>query len=84
MLTAFAKSTPGAFIKRLPPQTAEYAGLMKAKMQLEETFARGGWGAKVPEGRTLRPGEAGPTIVALRNRMMQRRADTSGVVTEAQ
>lgn len=69
LLTAFSKSTPGAFLNRLPPQSSEYAGLMKAKLELEQKLGKGGWGAKVPESRTLRPGEGGAAVVALRNRL---------------
>ncbi|NRA98255.1 MAG: L,D-transpeptidase family protein [Rhodobacteraceae bacterium] len=69
LLLGFSKSSPAAYMKQLPPSTKEYSGLMKAKLELEKELGRGGWGAPVPEGRTLRPGESGAAIVALRNRL---------------
>lgn len=60
---------PGAFFRALPPQTNEYARLMKAKLRLERQVARGGWGPSVPAG-TLKPGQSGRAVVALRDRLM--------------
>lgn len=68
-LANFAKSTPAPYIRQLAPKTPEYTRLMKGKMTLEKTLARGGWGAKVP-GKTLKPGATGASVVALRNRLI--------------
>ena len=70
LLTAFSKSTPRAFMKALPPKSDEYARLMKAKMQLERQLGRGGWGQDIPAQRTLRPGDSGGSVVALRNKLI--------------
>jgi murein L,D-transpeptidase YcbB/YkuD len=68
-LTSFVQSSPAAFLRSLPPQSAEYARLMKARLQLEQVVARGGWGAKVP-GKKLEQGDSGNSVVALRNRLI--------------
>ncbi|MGC9418103.1 MAG: L,D-transpeptidase family protein [Rhodovulum sp.] len=64
-----AAPNPGAYLRGLAPRSPEYARLMRAKLRLETTVARGGWGAPVPRG-TLRPGQSGAAVVALRNRMI--------------
>ena len=69
MLKAFAKSSPAAFIKKLPPQSPEYARLMKEKMRFEKLVNRGGWGPKV-QARALSLGESGEAVVQLRNRLI--------------
>jgi murein L,D-transpeptidase YcbB/YkuD len=67
-LTNFTKSNPNGFFKALPPKTPEYARLMKEKMKLERLLAKGGWGAKVP-AKSLKPGQSGAAVVAMRNRL---------------
>ncbi len=68
-LNAFAKSSPAGFIKALAPKTPEYLRLMKAKLQLEKKLAKGGWGPKVG-AKSLKPGQSGAQVVALRNRLV--------------
>ena len=68
-LTNFAKSNPKGFFRVLPPKTNEYARLMKEKIRLERLLASGGWGPTVP-AQSLKPGESGAAVVALRNRLM--------------
>ncbi|NRB02083.1 MAG: L,D-transpeptidase family protein [Rhodobacteraceae bacterium] len=67
-LVNFARSTPKAFFKALPPQTNEYVALQKAKLSLETQIARGGWGAKV-NAKAVKPGQSGKAVVALRDRL---------------
>lgn len=69
-LDEFVAGTPRAFLRRLPPQHPEYARLLKEKRVLEDTVASGGWGSAV-SARMIRPGERGPKVVELRNRMMR-------------
>lgn len=69
LLRAFSQSTPRAFLRALPPGSDEYAALMKEKMRLERVVSRG-WGQPVPMGNTLRPGDSGAAVVALRNRLI--------------
>ncbi len=69
LLNDFTKSSPAAFLRALPPQSPEYARLMKEKMRFEDLVARGGWGDEVP-ARKLEPGDSGPAVVALRNRLI--------------
>jgi murein L,D-transpeptidase YcbB/YkuD len=40
------------------------------KARLEQTWAEGGWGRTVPAG-TLRPGDRGDAVIALRNRLIR-------------
>ena len=68
-LTNFVKSNPRGFFRVLPPKTNEYARLMKEKLRLERLLASGGWGPQVP-AQSLKPGESGNAVVALRNRLI--------------
>ncbi|MDV7141629.1 L,D-transpeptidase family protein [Tropicimonas sp. TH_r6] len=68
-LEAFSKSSPNGYMKSLAPKTAQYTALLAEKMKLEQVLAQGGWGAKLP-GASLKPGQSGQSIVALRNRLI--------------
>ncbi|WP_212523248.1 L,D-transpeptidase family protein [Actibacterium sp. MT2.3-13A] len=68
-LEAFAKSSPKGYLKNLTPKSPEYTRLMAEKLRLERLLGRGGWGAEVPGGK-LEPGDSGPRVVALRNRLI--------------
>lgn len=68
-LTSFSKSSPRGFFRALPPQTNEYARLMKEKLRLEKLAAQGGWGASVP-AKSLKPGASGAAVIAMRNRLI--------------
>ena len=69
VLNAFSTSNPSEFFRALAPATAEYNRLMKEKMRLEQLMGLGGWGPTVP-AKTLRPGDSGPEVIALRNRLV--------------
>jgi murein L,D-transpeptidase YcbB/YkuD len=68
-LTAISKGNPRGYFRALPPQTGEYARLLKEKQRLERLIAKGGWGPTVP-GKSLKPGASGDAVIALRNRMI--------------
>nr|WP_245882762.1 L,D-transpeptidase family protein [Yoonia sediminilitoris] len=68
-LQAFAKSSPAAFLRALPPQSPEYTRLMREKLAMERRLANGGWGPTVPAGK-LQAGDTGARVVALRNRLI--------------
>ncbi len=68
-LVNFAKSAPRGFLKALPPQSSQYRALMKEKLRLERLLGQGGWGATVP-ANSLKPGQSGINVVALRNRLI--------------
>ncbi|MGP3696406.1 L,D-transpeptidase family protein [Rhodobacter sp. NSM] len=68
VLTAF-EADPVQFLNSLAPRDPEYARLMRAKFELEERMAAGGWGPAVPGGK-LKPGATGPAFLALRDRLM--------------
>lgn len=70
LLTSFmASDNPDAFFHSLVPGSEEYARLMRKKIELENLIARGGWGPVVPAS-ALEPGDSGPAVVALRNRLI--------------
>jgi len=69
-LPNLVKSSPDGFFRALPPDTPEYRALMKHKMLLEQKLARGGWGATV-QARKLEKGATGPSVVALRDRLVR-------------
>lgn len=71
-LDQFADAVPADFIATLPPATAEYAALQKARLDLVTAIANGGWGAQVPASR-LEPGDEGGAVVALRDRLVAER-----------
>lgn len=68
-LVNFSKSSPVGFFKALAPKTMEYNALMKEKLRLERLLGKGGWGAKVP-GKSLKAGQSGAAVVAMRNRLI--------------
>jgi murein L,D-transpeptidase YcbB/YkuD len=53
----------------LAPASPDYDRLVAEKMRLAELVAADPWGAGVPEGPTLREGESGPRVAALRGRL---------------
>lgn len=67
-LDALMTGAPHRVMRALPPQTNEYARLMKEKLRLERLIEAGGWGPTVP-AETLEPGEGGPAVIALRDRL---------------
>lgn len=68
LLVGFLNSDPTAFLRALPPQSAEYARLLREKGRLERLAATGGWGRPVPSG-ALKPGDRGAAVLALRDRL---------------
>lgn len=69
LLTAIAAGDPVTVLAGLMPTSPVYVQLLKAKLDLEAVVAAGGWGeplAMVP----LAPGDTGPDVVALRDRLM--------------
>lgn len=62
-------SDPAAWLAGLEPQNPHYRTLLAEKARLEALVAAGGWGETVPDGPTLRPGDAGGRVLALRGRL---------------
>ena len=60
---------PAQFMDTLKPQTKEYRALLKQKLMLERLIADGGWGPELRASK-LEPGDQGPGVVALRNRLI--------------
>jgi L,D-transpeptidase YcbB len=69
LLRDFVAAEPVGFIRNLAPDTAEYARLYSAAQDLRQVIARDGWGPRVQSG-SLRPGQTGPGVIALRNRLI--------------
>lgn len=75
LTAALGNASSGAEIAaaaaRLAPQSLDYAALVAEKARLE---AAGGddWGPEVPAGPTLREGDSGPRVAALRARLAAR------------
>lgn len=70
LLAGIAGPSPRAFLRSLPPQTAEYSALMAARFGLARAAAAGAWGAAVPARVALKPGDSGAAVIALRDRLM--------------
>ena len=68
-LTGIRDGQPTAFMRSLAPKSSQYRALMKEKFRLEALVQQGGWGPTLPN-RKLEPGQSGPDIVALRNRLI--------------
>ncbi len=70
LLNAAAQSRRmGGLLKALEPTHPTYTALLSEKKRLERAASKQNWGPKVPEGRTMRPGNSGPRVLALRNRL---------------
>lgn len=69
LLTLLATQPPESVFRMLVPSSPEYTRLMQAKLRLEHRLQHGGWGIVVPTA-SLRPGDTGALVVALRNRLV--------------
>jgi murein L,D-transpeptidase YcbB/YkuD len=69
-LDGFLAADPAAYLRALPPGSPEYARLMAEKIALENLIAQGGWGPTVGV-EALKPGQSGPDVVALRDRLVR-------------
>ncbi|SEM07597.1 Murein L,D-transpeptidase YcbB/YkuD [Roseovarius azorensis] len=63
------EKSPRDVLRALPPQSQEYARLMKEKLHLEHLIAQGGWGPAVPAD-VLKPGQESGAVIALRDRLI--------------
>ena len=68
LLAKMQGDTPLAALHDLAPVSADYTRLMREKLMLERLSAAD-WGAKITAD-TLKPGEEGAQVVALRDRLM--------------
>lgn len=70
LLEGLAEAPDAAgYLAALVPSHPHYAALLEEKTRLEGMIARNVWGAPVPAGPTLRQGDAGPRVTALRKRL---------------
>ncbi|WP_323019755.1 L,D-transpeptidase family protein [Pararhodobacter sp.] len=69
LMRDFTSGEPVSFIRNLAPSSPEYARLYRARQELVQTIAEGGWGPQVQAG-SLRPGDRGEAVVQLRNRLI--------------
>ncbi|WP_273689270.1 L,D-transpeptidase family protein [Ketogulonicigenium vulgare] len=72
LLNAMTSQSAGAVLRALAPSDAQYAGLMRARAQLDAAEAAGGWGGEVFAGAAgkLQLGDQGDAVLSLRNRLM--------------
>ncbi|MEX0318351.1 MAG: murein L,D-transpeptidase [Ruegeria sp.] len=68
-LSEFAGANPRGYLAALAPNSTQYQALLKQKMTLERLLNAGGWGEAVPVTK-LEPGDTGPAVLALRNRLV--------------
>ncbi|MCD9147832.1 L,D-transpeptidase family protein [Pseudophaeobacter flagellatus] len=68
-LNGLRAAQPFAYLRNLVPTSSQYRALMREKLRLEQLMAAGGWGPTVP-GSKLEPGDRGPQVIALRNRLI--------------
>ncbi len=68
-LAGIRDQQPYAYMRSLVPVSPQYRGLMREKLRLEQILAAGGWGPAV-NAKKLEPGDQGPAVIALRNRLM--------------
>ena len=69
-LAAMASPDPVDVLQSLVPQSSVYAQMMRTKLDLEALIAKGGWGPTV-QAAALAPGDTGPAVVALRDRLVR-------------
>ena len=69
LMRDFASGEPVSFMRNLAPSSPEYARLYRARQELVQTIASGGWGPQVQAG-SLAPGDTGPAVIQLRNRLI--------------
>jgi murein L,D-transpeptidase YcbB/YkuD len=70
LLSRMASGEPQVVLDWLLPKSSAYLNLMKAKIELEMDLAAGGWGPLVAAS-TLAPGDSGPDVIALRDRLVR-------------
>ncbi|WP_037971378.1 L,D-transpeptidase family protein [Sulfitobacter noctilucae] len=68
-LTGLRDAKAASFFRALPPRSMEYNALIKEKVAMERLLNAGGWGATVP-AKSLKPGDSGSAVIALRNRLI--------------
>ncbi|MGY6410717.1 MAG: L,D-transpeptidase family protein [Alkalilacustris sp.] len=69
LLTRLEAVGPTGALREVLPTNPQYAALLLAREALSEARAAGGWGPPVP-GPRLRPGDSGPAVAALRDRLI--------------
>ena len=70
LLNGISEGDPEIFISGLAPQSADYASLLMLHEKYRSLAAFGGWGQKV-DAESLKWGDSGPDVVALRNRLIR-------------
>ncbi|MBY6138290.1 L,D-transpeptidase family protein [Leisingera daeponensis] len=68
-LAGIRDTQPYAYMRSLVPASPQYRSLMREKLRLEKVLAAGGWGPTV-NATKLERGDQGPTVIALRNRLV--------------
>jgi murein L,D-transpeptidase YcbB/YkuD len=71
LLARLDAAAPDAVLAALEPRSAEYRALMAEKRRLEAAIATADAGGQVPSGPTLRQGDSGERVAALRIRLAE-------------
>ena len=74
MADAYAAGRLAGWAATLSPDNEAYAALARARLRYADIESRGGWPG-LPSDLRLRPGEAGPGVLALRQRLAAEGAD---------
>ncbi len=69
LLQDLTERPTAAVLRDLVPSAPEYARLLRARNELMQVIAAGGWGPTVPAAQ-FAPGTSGAEVVALRNRLV--------------
>lgn len=70
LLRDISTGDPKDVLAGLAPQSLEYRRLLKERLNLQRIIQAGGWGATVPM-RKMEPGDTGPAVIALRDRLVR-------------
>ena len=70
LLNGISEEDPELFISGLAPGSSDYANLLVLHEKYRSLAASGGWGPAV-EAESLKWGDTGPDVVALRNRLIR-------------
>lgn len=70
ILAAFVGSDPRAVLRGVWPSSPAYLRSLREKLRLESLLRRGGWGPAAG-ANPLRPGDTGPDVILLRDRLVR-------------
>lgn len=69
LVAAAANAGNASLFESLEPSDPSYNLLQAELARLVAVVEAGGWGPKIPDGRTIRPGQSGERVLAIRQRL---------------